>query len=754
MSRSATNTPPLTLFGYEGNGRMDHRSIPQILLALSLETNAKTKLAEMEKKMSDDTIDLETHKIGYSEKQYHNFCKEFESVVKAEADFFNVKLPAIEKINYDLLLKTYNRDDVMFQNVNLQTRKVLNSFKMKEEDLRSLWNSIRDENPKPKTGKEVKENFVKKINLEYEKLTKTIFDSLKYNLKYNILSEKEYKEYCSETDFIKKGFFAKLSTKVDEKKKKLSSENSGKLRKDFSSGHLDRLIKDLNFKGGVATLKVNYDSSPNHDGAGHDFLLIIDRKNKKLTMVDAYTGKQDAQVTQMFAQSRPDISLWCKQNHYEFVFEKGLSLDGSKCQWQKNLAEFFFLKSKEKGVAFEPKRLSDRTNEFNKFVLDIETEMLKTHNIYSSKDTLEISMENLLKHQGVSNAAINSIKKGEVKLDEAGINKILQHHKQPTKWMQEIRNILKNRNLPLNWDNFETVFKEHLDKMTEAQKLAMKDGHLGEKVIVDFLDKNPQFQARFKAIVKGVFTPNINSSQTTKNSPQKIQAQPKLHIGDMVDKKSLEENARLLEENARLLDKFLTLRNEVGEKKDISSALEKLLTKPLAEQNEILSKELKVLNENQKVLRKVPTLRNEVGEKKGISSELKKLSAKPLAEQNKSLSNEKKVLNENQRLLDKFLTLRHEVGEKKDISSELKKLSAKPLAEQNKILSNAVKRLSELKLNNLTERVLDITSSNTGKRGDKDIELLLNKLSQLETTADKIKYLESAFKPNENSKKR
>ena len=593
QSPNATNTPPLTLFGYESNGRMDQHSIPKILFALSLEPNAKTKLAEMENKMSDGTIAIETHKIGYSEKQYHNFCKDFASLKKAEADFFNIKLPAIEKINYDLLLKTYNKDGMMFQNVNSETREVLNSFKMKEEDLQSLWNAIRDAKPKPKTGTEVKENFVKKINLGYNKLTKTIFDSLKYNLKYNILSEKEYQEYCSETDFTKKGFFATLSTKVDEKKKKLNSENSGKLRQDFSSGHLDRLIKDLKFKDDVATLKVNYDSSPNHDEAGHDFLLIIDRKNKKLTMVDAYTGKQDAQATQTFERSRPDISLWCKQNNYKFVFEKGLSLRGSKCQWQKNLAEFFFLESNKRRVKFEQKMLTDSTDEFNKFIFDIETEMLKTHNIYSSKDILKISMENLLKHQGVSNAAINSIKKGEVQLDEVGINKILQHCKQPKKWMQEIRNILTEQKLSLTWHNFETVFKEHLGKMTEEQRWAMKDGHLDEKVIVDFLDKNPQFQERFKAIVKGVFTPNINSSQTTKNSPQENRAQPKFQIMPAKDNKSLEENARLL-------DKFLTLRHEVGKKKDISLALQKLSAKPLAEQNEILSKEIKVLNENQR----------------------------------------------------------------------------------------------------------------------------------------------------------
>jgi hypothetical protein len=471
-------------------------------------------------------------------------------------------------------------------------------------------------------------------------------------------------------------------------------------------------------------------------------------------MVDAYTGKQDAQVTQMFAQSRPDISLWCKQNHYEFVFEKGLSLDGSKCQWQKNLAEFFFLKSKEKGVAFEPKRLSDRTNEFNKFVLDIETEMLKTHNIYSSKDTLKISMENLLKHQGVSNAAINSIKKGEVKLDEAGINKILQHHKQPTKWMQEIRNILKNRNLPLNWNTFETVFKEHLDEMTEEQKWAMKDGHLDEKVIVDFLDNNPQFKKRFNDIVKGVFTPNINNGNTINKSLQRMPVLPRVQIMPAGDDKS----AKL---NEDLLDRFLTLHHEVGGEKSISLILEGIFAKPLAEQNEILSNEIKVLNENQRVLRKVPTLRNEVGEKKDISSELKKLSAKPLAEQNKSLSNEKKVLNENQRLLDKFLTLRHEVGEKKDISLALEKLSAKPLAEQNKSLSNAVNLLTnrkeklELKLNNLTESALDIASKEAHQKGaDKLISDLLNKLSTLETAEEKIQLLETLLKPGKGTKTR
>jgi hypothetical protein len=600
--RSSKPNDTLSLHGFEADGRMDQYSIPKILLVLGGVLLTSQDTAE---KMKNGIISVETHKIGYNKKECGFFFDLFLDCAEKEKVFFK-EWPKINNLNYELLLSIYNKHQKSFSQLSTTIQDALvKKFQLEKEDLTSIWSEIHES--KPLNGIIAKKNVLAKIKNGYITEVERNFKQIKYNLKHNIKSN----NVTDNPDYFNEKFFQTFTKEVHVKLKELKELKEGGTnaainqkeldKKAFSVGKFDSLIQNATFKDGIATLKVNYDTSPNSDEAGHDFLIIIDNNTKKLTVVDNFVGSGDVQ--ELYRQGRPDISLWCTQNNYQFVFEQGLSLEGSKCQWQKNLAEFFFLKSKEKGVAFELKRLLDRTKEFNQFIRDIETEMLKTCNIYSPKDSLEISMENLLQNQGVSNDAINAIKKCDV-IDEGTINKILQHHEQPKKWMQEIRNILTNRNLPLNWDAFNEVFQEHIDKMTEAQKIAMKNGILDDELITDFLKKNPQFKTRFDKIVKEVFTPNINSSETSKKSPQKNQA-PQVQIRVVGDEKSVKENERLL-------DKFLTLHHEVEKVKNISSELEKLFATPLEKQNEILSNKVKLLSKKKGELES--KLSNLVGE--------------------------------------------------------------------------------------------------------------------------------------------
>ncbi len=382
--------------------------------------------------------------------------------------------------------------------------------------------------------------------------------------------------------------------------------------------------------------------------------------------------------------NRIDISKWCAAKKYQFAVKSGLSLKGAKCQWQKNLAEILFLKAKAAGVELDWDIVSKKGTAFDEVIEDIEKALLKKQNIYvpdgssSSSDVVkqnfeirELTMENLLKNQGVSENSIKSIKDQKV-LSQESIDKILKYNPQPHKWMQEIRTILEKNNESLTCANFETVFDQNVKQITKAQKDTIQKGELPEKVIKEVLDKNPDIKAKFTSVVNGII------------HPKKI----------------------------------------IHAKKPVTSHLE---SSKINTGNNLPRQTPRKLNEN--------TGNN---------------SSEKVQVQIMSVRGDKSAKKLNENLLGKFLTLHDEVDKKGNISSELAELLTKPLAEQNKSLSNAVNLLTnrkeklELKLNNLTESALNTASEEADQnKADKFISALLEKLFELETAEEKIKYLET-----------
>jgi hypothetical protein len=191
---------------------------------------------------------------------------------------YKERVEKFRKIDYDAVFKkakdfTRKPFSELDDNEKRGVQTLMEKGGLTPDEVNQIWCATYEDTA-PQDGKALEDVVFKKIKKGLETETERCFKEMEYNLEHLVgISKEDLKNY---KNLI---FFQACKAKFDKK-----FQNANIItQKDFSIGAFDAVVQNAKFDGDeVATLHVNYDTTPGLTGAGHDFMIIIDKKKKAI----------------------------------------------------------------------------------------------------------------------------------------------------------------------------------------------------------------------------------------------------------------------------------------------------------------------------------------------------------------------------------------------------------------------------------------------------------------------------------------